>query len=385
MANNLQKQLFAKKFKDAEEVLRAMDNRGSDAAPDPESDGLGELPTFGCGGIRPKRHARPAPVGVNDSWRKYFAVNEVLTIPERNFKFNTYYKLPKATNAASIPIFIMHHGAGSSGLTFAPLADELYTRLDGNCGVFSFDARGHGETVPLDTTSEIPYDLATFTADFEAVIKSLYQRVLQHTIPQEKLSIVLLGHSLGGSICTTVFNTMDDILRSKVIGVAIFDIVEEAAIAALNNMSHHLATTPTAFANMREAIEYHIDKGLSNLRSSAEVCVPALFHKTSRGTVVRITDLASFQKYWHTWFVGLSSRFVQMPTSKLLVLAGSDNLDKELIIGQMQGKYQLVVFQESGHFIQEDAPSKAAITLIEFWRRNDNKNIVIKTNWGQRN
>ncbi|AAS54849.1 AGR359Cp [Eremothecium gossypii ATCC 10895] len=385
MANNLQKQLFAKKFKDAEEVLRTMDDQGNDAAPDTESDDLGELPAFGCGGIRPRRHASSMPVGDNDSWRKYFAVNEMFAIPERNFKFNTYYKLPQTTNAASIPVFIMHHGAGSSGLTFAPLADELYTRLEGKCGIFSFDARGHGETVPLDSTLEVPYDLATFTADFNAVIKTLQQRILQHKIPKEKLSIVLLGHSLGGSICTTAFNAMESALRSKVVGVAIFDIVEEAAIAALNNMSHHLATTPTSFATMREAIEYYIEKGLSNLRSSAEVCVPALFHKTSRGKAVRITDLASFQKYWHTWFVGLSSRFVHLPTSKLLVLAGSDNLDKELIIGQMQGKYQLVVFQESGHFIQEDAPAKAAITLIEFWRRNDNKNVVIKTNWGQWN
>lgn len=49
----------------------------------------------------------------------------------------------------------------------------------------------------------------------------------------------------------------------------------------------------------------------------------------------------------------------------------------------MQGKYQLVVFQDSGHFIQEDSPIKTAITLIDFWKRNDSRNVVIKTNWGQ--
>lgn len=38
------------------------------------------------------------------------------------------------------------------------------------------------------------------------------------------------------------------------------------------------------------------------------------------------------------------------------MLAGTDRLDKPLTIGQMQGKYQLHVFAETGHFVQEDIP-----------------------------
>jgi hypothetical protein len=41
-----------------------------------------------------------------------------------------------------------------------------------------------------------------------------------------------------------------------------------------------------------------------------------------------------------------------MKCGKLLVLAGTDRLDKPLTIGQMQGKYQLIVYPESGHSIQ---------------------------------
>lgn len=90
-----------------------------------------------------------------------------------------------------------------------------------------------------------------------------------------------------------------------------------------------------------------------------------------------IPNLGTFCK------IDLSHSFVGLPVSKLLILAGNENLDKELIVGQMQGKYQLVVFQDSGHFIQEDSPIKTAITLIDFWKRNDSRNVVIKTNWGQ--
>lgn len=70
------------------------------------------------------------------------------------------------------------------------------------------------------------------------------------------------------------------------------------------------------------------------------------------------------------WFKGLSSSFLSQRTAKLLVLAGAESLDKDLMIGQMQGKYQLAVFQDVGHCLQEEAPKRLAILLLEFWRRN---------------
>jgi len=53
------------------------------------------------------------------------------------------------------------------------------------------------------------------------------------------------------------------------------------------------------------------------------------------------------------WFTGLSSRFLNARTARLLVLAGTDRLDKELMIGQMQGKFQLVVVPGVGHMLHE--------------------------------
>ena len=53
------------------------------------------------------------------------------------------------------------------------------------------------------------------------------------------------------------------------------------------------------------------------------------------------------------WFEGLSSRFLTTRTARLLVLAGTDRLDNELMIGQMQGKFQLVVVPDVGHMLQE--------------------------------
>jgi len=76
------------------------------------------------------------------------------------------------------------------------------------------------------------------------------------------------------------------------------------------------------------------------------------------------------------WFSKLSSSFLSQRCAKLLVLAGAEALDKELMIGQMQGKYQLSVFQDVGHCLQEDAPERLAELLLEFWRRNQVRDIL---------
>lgn len=41
------------------------------------------------------------------------------------------------------------------------------------------------------------------------------------------------------------------------------------------------------------------------------------------------------------------------------------------------GKYQLQVFPEAGHFIQEDQPAKTAQILVDFFKRNDRGSLVL--------
>ncbi|QLQ80928.1 hypothetical protein HG537_0E02830 [Torulaspora globosa] len=315
-------------------------------------------------------------------WEEFFENNERYTLSERNFEFNTYFTLPKSCQDASIPVFIFHHGAGSSGLTFANLSKQLVEKLEGKCAVFSFDARGHGRTRPIDLSKEVTYDLEAFIYDFVTLVNLFYERHLKKLVVQ-KLSIIFVGHSLGASICTFAYAHRTAEIRERSLGVCMLDIVEEAAIQALQKVHSFLISTPNVFNNYNEAVDWHVQHGLSRCRESAQVAIPALFTATKTQKVVRITNLNDFRPYWHTWFKNLSHSFVALPTNKLLLLAGNDNLDKELIIGQMQGKYQLVVFQDSGHFIQEDVPRKTAITLIDFWKRNDSKSTVIKTNWGE--
>lgn len=76
---------------------------------------------------------------------------------------------------------------------------------------------------------------------------------------------------------------------------------------------------------------------------SARVSVPSLLREEedpedpSKPWVWR-TNLAETKPFWENWFVGLSKKFLEARGGKLLLLAGTDRLDKELMIGQMQGE-----------------------------------------------
>lgn len=51
---------------------------------------------------------------------------------------------------------------------------------------------------------------------------------------------------------------------------------------------------------------------------------------------------------------------------KLLLLAASDRMDKDLTIAQMQGKFKLSVIRDVGHIVHEDKPKETAEVIREF-------------------
>lgn len=58
------------------------------------------------------------------------------------------------------------------------------------------------------------------------------------------------------------------------------------------------------------------------------------------------TPLAASQPFWEGWYKGLSDMYMSVITPKILVLAGTDRLDRPLTVGQMQGKFQLVLLPQ---------------------------------------
>lgn len=354
---------------------------------------------------------------ISCDWSDIFDYNDIYC-DSKGYKFQTYYKEPKSINDEYKILFIGHHGAGSSGLTFSKLADEIckqsnISKFNTIPGFFTFDFRGHGKTFKLnqnDANSNYNISIDQLIDDFKFVFYHLLNKIItSNNLNPEKLSIFLVGHSLGGSVvCKYLTESLNQLSSSDnlskkylnlIKGLTLIDIVEETAIKSLPAMSNYLNNLPNNFPNLKSAIDWHIKNGLINNFESCKYSIPEiLFNDKLENNWKFIIDLKKTEIYWNNWFKNLSSNFINLPSkfSKMLILANNDYLDKNLIIGQMQGKYQLVVFHSNnsnnlndilttttknitlsdsnklGHFLQEDIPIKLSITLLEFVERNDN-------------
>ncbi|MCJ1283786.1 Protein phosphatase methylesterase 1 [Xylographa opegraphella] len=394
----------------------------------------------------PSKHLFARPKGIESGhhrnldplpWSDFFSQELYLEHFTPNAKLTHHvYLTPPGSKG---PLFVTHHGAGSSGLSFAVCASEIRKALP-EAGILSIDARGHGETTyqRLKHGTHEPMDAEELKADW---VLDLSLEVLSEDmatvvrLTQAKMGwvefpgLILVGHSLGGAVVVDVAKAGK--LGNAVLGFAVLDVVEGSAIDALGSMETYLSSRPTTFPSISAGIEWHTRTRTIRNPFSARVSVPSLLcptpttfpssarpparpfsstmtstlsssssplpadepitthfllkpqPQTSRRTWTWRTDLTTTSPFWHSWFLALSSKFLSAKGGKLLLLAGTDRLDKELMIGQMQGKYQLQVFPDAGHFIQEDLPAKTAGVLVDFWRRNEGGVLVLPRKVGE--
>ncbi|KAI0256239.1 protein phosphatase methylesterase [Lactifluus subvellereus] len=341
------------------------------------ADSIGALPSLSMGppANRPPRTPNPeyAPI----SGASYFSEAVQVDVQASKLDVRVYYTPPQTTDGSAGSVMVCHHGAGFGGLSFALFAKEVTRLSNGGLGVLSLDARRHGKTLPIEGSSNEDLSLNILVQDFHNLLRAVFPDPI--TAP----SLLLVGHSMGGAV---VVHTVPLLLETKyrVSGVAVLDVVEGTALDALPHMPAILNSRPEGFDSVSDAIEWHITAHQIRNITSARVSVPSLVIPTpeprARGvrTISWRTPLRSTGPYWEGWFRGLSSAFLAARTARLLVLAGTDRLDRELMIGQMQGKFQMVVVPNTGHMLHEDDPLTLAQTLLEFWRRNERVVVGIK-------
>ncbi|KAI9698237.1 MAG: Protein phosphatase methylesterase 1 [Candelina mexicana] len=320
-------------------------------------------------------------------WTDYFSQELYLERKTKTYTLTHHVYINPPVGSG--PLFVTHHGAGSSGLSFAALTAELRKVLP-TAGVLSPDARGHGETVVHSKAKAeeskdddmLDFGLETLSNDLLEVIRLMQTKLGWKVLPD----LILVGHSLGGAIVTDIARKGH--LGDRVLAYAVLDVVEGSAIDALQSMQTYLSSRPSSFRSLESAVEWHFRSRTIRNTLSARASVPSLLvhaprqtespgSLTGQQTWVWRTDLAATQPFWEGWFIGMSQKFLEGKGGKLLLLAGTDRLDKELMIGQMQGKYQLQVFPDAGHFIHEDLPEKTAISLVDFYKRNDRSALVL--------
>ncbi|KAK9463213.1 Alpha/beta hydrolase family-domain-containing protein [Lipomyces oligophaga] len=307
-------------------------------------------------------------------WSKYWETREEVPLVGEGSSYAMYYTKPDPNVQGEQSWIMFHHGAGSSALTFSLVARRIH-ELRPEVGVMAFDCRGHGETSNTGSDEE-DLSLQTLAQDFLSAVAYVIRK---HGPTTGRAEVVFVGHSLGGAVVAEGVDKLEQYWPGTakedlpvVSGLVVLDVVEGSAIEALASMKSYLDTRPERFRNMNEAIRWHLKTHTLRCQESALVSVPPLVcpsEKSGQGLEWR-TDLRATERHWAGWFTGLSDKFLSARTSRMLILAGTDRLDKELTIGQMQGKYQLEVFGEAGHFLHEDAWERTALMLQAFWWRN---------------
>jgi pimeloyl-ACP methyl ester carboxylesterase len=159
-------------------------------------------------------------------WTSFFDQELYLQRRVNDLEIVHHVYLTSPTNSG--PLFVMHHGAGSSGLSFANCAAEIRKILP-NAGILSADARDHGSTSVKRAsedgeadpeTARLDLNLDTLNQDLLFVIRETQAKMGWETLPD----IVLVGHSLGGAVITDVAKKGE--LGGKLLAYAVLDVVE---------------------------------------------------------------------------------------------------------------------------------------------------------------
>uniref|UniRef100_A0A673I5C9 Protein phosphatase methylesterase 1 n=1 Tax=Sinocyclocheilus rhinocerous TaxID=307959 RepID=A0A673I5C9_9TELE len=314
-----------------------------------------------------KRDFTPLP------WSQYFETMEDVEVENDNSKDISFvYCCEDSCSGSHGPVLMLLHGGGHSALSWAVFTSVICSRID--CRVVAMDLRGHEMLLSL--------------RDVGKVVEALYG--------ENPPPIMIIANHV-----------------PSLLGLCVIDVVEGTAMDALNSMQNFLRSRPKTFKSVENAIEWSVKSGQIRNVESARVSMvgqvkkceeplssPGVSRSISEGIIEEEEEdeeggesnhkrkkeddqeikkeclytwrieLSKTEKYWEGWFKGLSSLFLTCSVPKLLLLAGVDRLDKDLTIGQMQGKFQMQVLPQCGHAVHEDAPEKVADALATFMVRH---------------
>lgn len=278
--------------------------------------------------------------GEFEPYTTYWSSKKTLETPRGSF---TLYS---TTSPETDFVLLCIHGAGHSGLSFSLLAQAVSDRV----AVFAPDLKCHGET-PGDPAKDLSLD--NLVADVVAIAKA---------IKPEGARLLLLGHSLGGSVVTRAACEL------KPAATFVLDTIEGIALAAMPSMRHIITSRPQKFKTAKEAIRYISTSGEMMNQKSAEVSAQGRVHLKD-GEYVWITDLLPSEKEWIGWFKGFADAFIKAPGYKILILPNIDRLDTPFTIGHMSGKFQLEIVHGTNHCMHEDRPQDIVSIIKNFLER----------------
>eukprot|EP00105_Crassostrea_gigas_P001471 XP_011413671.1 PREDICTED: protein phosphatase methylesterase 1-like [Crassostrea gigas] len=373
--------------------------------------GLPPLPPHGLGGPakRPLIRKRDyTPI----HWDKYFErMHDVKCGDSDTFRV---YEC-----GSTGPVLFFLHGGGFSALSWSLVSSILSGLVTCRCA--AVDLRGHGDS---STSNNQDLSAERLSSDVGNIIKEMYgdepppiilvghsmggaiavHAAIRHLVPS-LIGLIVIDVVEGTAM--DALSSMQSFLKGR---PSIFKSLEqgiewcvrsgqvrnlESARVSMVGQLKRVDTEETATAELEHQIEASTHSGgtstiieeeeeESSAKDSeiktteekvtsaspsdkAEFKAPAPVSSTEDGHhyTWRI-DLGKSEPFWRGWFEGLSNKFLSCEVPKMLLLAGVDRLDKDLTIGQMQGKFQMQVLPQCGHAVHEDSPERVAEVLATY-------------------
>ena len=257
-------------------------------------------------------------------------------------------------------VWVLLHGAGHGALVWAHMVQELRHCGGGKHVVMAYDSRGHGNS---HHSAEEEKNLSRERLASDCV------HVVENVPGLKGKPLCLVGHSMGAAIAVEAATRPQ--LAKLVRALIVMDVVEGTAMASISAIQKFINSRPTEFSSESQAIRWTVDSQLVRSEDSARVSVPSqlVADPENPGTFLWRTNLGASSEYWPGWYDNMSARFLAVPVQKMLMLAGMDRLDTPLMVGQMQGKYQLAILPQCGHQLQEEAPVQVAAKFDAFASR----------------
>ncbi|KAJ0025566.1 hypothetical protein Pint_07557 [Pistacia integerrima] len=182
---------------------------------------------------------------------------------------------------------VRYLAAGDNRLSFTLSAGKIKEKAR----VVAMDLRGHGKSSSendLDLSVEVIVCVQTMCNDVLAVIKEMYG--------ESPPAIVLVGHSMGGSVAVHV--AAKKTLRTLA-GLVVVDVVEGTAMASLIHMQKILSSRVQHFSSIEKAIEWSVKGGALRNIDSARVSIPStLKYDDSKKCYVHRARLVETEQYW---------------------------------------------------------------------------------------
>lgn len=171
--------------------------------------------------------------------------------------------------------------------------------------------------------------------------------------------VILIGHSLGGAVMTRVASAPSS--EKVVLGLIVIDAIEEVANASIGKIDFVLASRPKRFATLEEAA--------AKARGPvSKLSLRDQLREQGDGTWTWKADLEAMRSSWPCWFAGQDERFLKVGCPKLLITSDVE-LSKPLLVGQMQGRFQLFRVRNSSHMLHEECPEQISEALLSFIKR----------------